>query len=286
MVGTALSQPPIYKYLVPLPDPDGFEWPEGRLQSSLKAHDPQHNIKTSYVTGWNTPAMGASQGPLVEFGTTRDGFRWGRWNTIIGHYLTNPTSEWGVQAAREAHSGLWESRQALRTDRAPSFGEYILACPATVDRGTDLVVTTMNGERFVVEFKRQVSTEAREERSRRIAAMERLLRGYSELPENWNSYGAPAPAPKVIDEARKVLTAVIDLGLSEPWVAPGGDGSIGLQWETAQAFLYIDIVPGQETTYFHSPKTEGTDESEGTLTTDNLREVLRRFGESTIEPKP
>ena len=123
-------------------------------------------------------------------------------------------------------------------------------------------------------------------RVQRIADMEQKLQRFSELPENWNSYGASAPTSAVIEEARKILTAVIDLGLSEPWVAPGGDGSIGLQWETDKAFLYIDIVPGEATTYFHSPKTEGIGESEGTLTPHNLHEVLRRFGESAIQPKP
>ena len=39
------------------------------------------------------------------------------------------------------------------------------------------------------------------------------------------------------------------LGLPQPWVAPGADGGIGIQWHSEVAELYIDIVPGEPTSY-------------------------------------
>lgn len=147
-------------------------------------------------------------------------------------------------------------------------------------RDADLVLVAPNDARIIVEFKMLHGVEAPDERSRKIAEMEAMLHRFEELPENWNSYGAPAPYPEAIREARWILTTVINRGLPEPWTVPGGDAGVGLQWETTQANLYIDIVPGEETTYALTPKT-GAPEEDGVLTEKSLSEVLRRFAELT-----
>ena len=120
----------------------------------------------------------------------------------------------------------------------------------------------------------------RDELSRRIAVMEETLLRFSELPENWDSYGGRAISPDAIDEARRILRVAINLNLPEPWVAPGGDAGIGIQWDTDRAELYIDVVPEEETTFALTPKAGNVDEADGVLTMDNLVGVLNQFAES------
>ena len=118
------------------------------------------------------------------------------------------------------------------------------------------------------------------ERFRRIAEMEETLSRFSELPENWDSYGGHAISLDAIDEARGILTTAIKLNLPEPWVAPGGDAGIGIQWDTDRAELYIDIVPSEETTYALTPKAGHVGEADGVLTKENLLVVLSQLAES------
>ena len=119
-----------------------------------------------------------------------------------------------------------------------------------------------------------------DERPGRIIDMEETLRRFSELRENWDSYGGRAISPDAIAEARRILKAAINLNLPEPWVAPGGDAGIGIQWDTNRAELYIDVVPLEETTYALTPKAENVDEADGVLTMANLFGVLNQLAES------
>ena len=119
-----------------------------------------------------------------------------------------------------------------------------------------------------------------DERSQRTGAMEKMLRSFSELPENWDSYGCSAISLDAINEARRILRAAIILKLPDPWVAPGGDAGIGIQWDTDRAELYIDVIPEEETTYVLTPKAGNVGEADGVLTMGNLSEVLNQLAES------
>ena len=151
--------------------------------------------------------------------------------------------------------------------------------------GGDIILRTPTGEQMVMEFKALHPQAVPNERSRRIAEMEKTFRRFEALPENWDSYGGAVISPEAIEEARRILTAVIDRKLPEPWAAPGGDGGIGIQWDMERLELYIDIVPGEATTYLLTPLAEdGTEmadaQVDAELTPDNLTEVLNRLAES------
>ncbi len=120
------------------------------------------------------------------------------------------------------------------------------------------------------------------ERLRRLFKMEATLRGFSELPRGWDSHGGLAISFDAIYEARTILRTAINLNLPEPWIAPGGDAGVGIQWDTAQAELYIDVVPAEETTYVLTPKAGYGGEADGVLTTENLISVLTQLAEPAI----
>ena len=117
----------------------------------------------------------------------------------------------------------------------------------------------------------------RAKRFRQIIDMEEMLREFSELPDNWDSYGGRAVSLDAIEEAKSILRAAINLDLPEPWVAAGGDAGIGIQWDTNGLELYIDVVPGEETTYVLTRKEENFCEADGVLTVENLSRVLTQL---------
>ncbi len=108
---------------------------------------------------------------------------------------------------------------------------------------------------------------------------------FLELRSNWDSYGAPPLKSETIDEARGVLLAVVGMGLPLPWMAPGGDGSIGMQWEFGGEVLYLEVSPHEPPAFLFS----STDESaakyrEGELTFGNLYSVFSHYAEATGIP--
>ena len=121
-----------------------------------------------------------------------------------------------------------------------------------------------------------------DKRSYDIEALEESLRRIADLHPSWDSYNAPRIASHVVDEAKGILLCVVALGLPQPWVAPGADGGIGIQWDTEVAELYIDIVPGEPTSYLLTLNVGSSKEVEvdEPLTLTNLSRVLTQFAEA------
>lgn len=74
-----------------------------------------------------------------------------------------------------------------------------------------------------------------------------LLEGYEEYAEpNWDCYGSEPISSETVEAARQLL-AVLPNTLGEPHIAPGPDGTIGLEWvfrDRPLRKLYIDVGPG------------------------------------------
>lgn len=85
----------------------------------------------------------------------------------------------------------------------------------------------------------------------------------------------PIP-PEVIDEALRYVVFGLILNAPKPWVAPGADNGIGIQWSTEECDLYIDILPDgpSSTTYALTPKGTDCATSHGPLHMANMVEVL------------
>ena len=105
--------------------------------------------------------------------------------------------------------------------------------------------------------------------------LEGLFREIEGLPENWNSYGAARISSWSIVEARKIVNEGMGLGLLAPAVSPASGGSVGIEWQTDNAELVIDVDPQQGVTYLVVERASGA-EIEGELNADNQSEVLRK----------
>lgn len=118
--------------------------------------------------------------------------------------------------------------------------------------------------------------------------LEALFREIKELPENWNSYGAARISQWSITQARKIVNDGLALGLAVPRVSPASGASVGIEWQTDNADLVIDVDPRQGITYLTVDKTSGA-EIEGELNVDNRFEILRKVtdkGERTTQRPP
>ena len=105
--------------------------------------------------------------------------------------------------------------------------------------------------------------------------LEALFQEIEELPENWNSYGAARISRWSITEARSITDEGIGLGLPVPAVSPASGSSVGIEWQTSNADLIIDVDPQQGITYLIVDRTSGV-EIEGELNAGNRSEVLRK----------
>ncbi|MDE2837604.1 MAG: hypothetical protein OXL97_08885 [Chloroflexota bacterium] len=264
------------------PDAEGIVWSANQMPSALEVYRRLFSINALDALDQGATTLDIGQNQSTVFRALPNQIHQKLWGVDAGSYIVHIPKDWELQPASEIYGNPSAFMPAFLADHAPKFEEIVFACPVANPKAAYLSYTLPNNHRFVTGLNQPTTTAAQVERFQRIAAMARQLQEFSVLPENWNSYGASAPTSEVIGEARRILTAVINLGLPEPWTAPGGDGGIGIQWETDRVELYIDIVPGEATTYVLTPKTGGATEIEGLLTLDNLHEVLGRFGDAAI----
>ena len=105
--------------------------------------------------------------------------------------------------------------------------------------------------------------------------LEALFQEIEELPEDWNSYGAARISRWSITEARSITDEGMGLGLPVPAVSPASGASVGIEWQTSNADLIIDVDPQQGITYLIVDRASGI-EIEGELNAGNRSEVLRK----------
>ncbi len=84
--------------------------------------------------------------------------------------------------------------------------------------------------------------------SEAIAPVDDPLAGYECYAEaNWDCYGAEPISAETVESARQLLQMLPDT-LGQPHIAPGSDGTVGLEWVHTDGplrKLYIDVGPGK-----------------------------------------
>ena len=73
------------------------------------------------------------------------------------------------------------------------------------------------------------------------------LNTLAQLPQNWDSYGAPPINSQTTERAALTLREILGTGEVEvplPFIAPAGDGTIVMEWKTdAGKELILDVPP-------------------------------------------
>ena len=112
------------------------------------------------------------------------------------------------------------------------------------------------------------------------------LNKFAQLPQNWDSYGAPPIRPQTIELAASVLREILAYEAAKdvplPFVAPAGDGTIVMEWKTEWGKeLILDVPPGDGPLTFLlvEPTEDGGElEIEDTIGEHwTLEQVIRRL---------
>ena len=67
------------------------------------------------------------------------------------------------------------------------------------------------------------------------------LRGYLELPTNWDSYGAGPISNEVVAVAEGFAELMAAKGFSRPNTCPDSAGGVLLEWQSSAQILTVDI---------------------------------------------
>ncbi len=115
-----------------------------------------------------------------------------------------------------------------------------------------------------------------------LPTWEQRFKQLRQLPENWDSYGAPRISDKAIEKGRSILTVLMAAGFSQQFfVAPSPNGGIEIEWELPGKELALEIPPtGEPITYLLVETTttgEDHEAEEATLEMEGLEQLLQRI---------
>ena len=115
-----------------------------------------------------------------------------------------------------------------------------------------------------------------------VPAWEQRLEQFRQLPENWDSYGAPRITDEAIEKGKSILTLMTAAGFfEEPFVAPSPSGGIQIEWCIPGGEVELQIPPtGDPITYSMVETTADGQEREIEETipkTDGLERLLQRI---------
>lgn len=115
-----------------------------------------------------------------------------------------------------------------------------------------------------------------------VSAWEQRLEELRQLPDNWDSYGAPRITDKALEKARSVLTLMTATGsFAQPFVAPSPNGGVQIEWYIPTGEVELRIPPnGDPLTYSTVETTADGQEREVEETiprTDSLARLLQKI---------
>jgi len=102
------------------------------------------------------------------------------------------------------------------------------------------------------------------------------LKGFSEYPENWDSYGARRPQPRAIMLAVLMLEKLItEYNIPEPSVGPTSEGGIQIEWSTKGIDLELEILSNLKIGASFEDQMTGEEWDQDTC--DDFEAVIRAF---------
>lgn len=103
------------------------------------------------------------------------------------------------------------------------------------------------------------------------------LRGYADLPDDWDGYNGHAPAQKDIENAVRFIPHIPARALPSAQLMVAGDGDVGFRWRLKDRFLEIGFSEGDISFYGEAPNGK-TGKGEAVFTgeiPENLRNLIQ-----------
>lgn len=74
-----------------------------------------------------------------------------------------------------------------------------------------------------------------------IPEIREKMRGYLELPTNWDSYGGGPISNEVVAAAERFAELMAAIGFSRPKICPESSGGVLLEWQSPTQVLTVDF---------------------------------------------
>jgi hypothetical protein len=101
------------------------------------------------------------------------------------------------------------------------------------------------------------------------------LHSFSQLADNWDSYGASPIDESLIRQAIQLLKASNLDDFPKPFVVPRKDGGINFEWDIGEKFLSLEIRKGGMEYFFFDRKDEKSIEKK--YKEQNLDFLIKKF---------
>jgi hypothetical protein len=101
------------------------------------------------------------------------------------------------------------------------------------------------------------------------------LEKLSQLPHNWDSYGAQPVRPDVLGLSVRILGSLEEEDLPVPLVTAGSSGTVQLEWEVEGRGLEMEILGEGRVGYLKVHPDGRMEEGEVSPLQEGLRDLLR-----------
>lgn len=93
-----------------------------------------------------------------------------------------------------------------------------------------------------LDLRQHLATASQERAPEWLPEVEDAIRQLTTVSPNWNSYGARAVQPLIIQSAMKLLREIVRSDTPRPSVAPTARGGVQLEWHTRGVDLEIELA--------------------------------------------
>ena len=98
------------------------------------------------------------------------------------------------------------------------------------------------------------------------------LKDLQALEPNWDGYNGRATKPAIARFASNVLGKIMDKNMPEPFLAPGGDGTVQAEWHIGGCTVELHFISGKQIDANRRKNDTGKWET-ATVSAGNLSEV-------------
>jgi hypothetical protein len=108
-----------------------------------------------------------------------------------------------------------------------------------------------------------------------LSEISKQFQAIADLPDGWDSYGAPSPDIHKLDAAWGLLVCLCrDVNLPKPYVNPTRNGGVQFEWEVGGRYFEIEIVGERVATYLYCDDNAHVEKTGNIFEEESLGTVL------------
>jgi hypothetical protein len=111
-----------------------------------------------------------------------------------------------------------------------------------------------------------------------LGQVENQLRAIINLPQGWDSYGAPSPDARLVEAGWVLLLCLARAGgLPKPDVNPTPSGGVQFEWESGARYLELEVIAERAAVYLYRDDAAGVEEAGEVFEQESLEPVVKHI---------